>query len=73
MPETYYTYVEPGQDDKPVYVTKSRRDIICEFYPEWSAKMMHKYGEDSFHETWTVSDCVDDWVTIHMAWESNNE
>lgn len=69
----YYTYVEPGPDDKPVYTTLSKKEILKEYWPYWSKKMIEKYGEDSFHKTWTASDCIDDWVTTHWAWGSNDE
>lgn len=66
----YYTYVEPTSetDMTPVYHTLSEDEII-ETYWDHFIKNIKKMGlsEDSV----TRWDCIDTWVVVHWAWESD--
>lgn len=43
--------------------------IVKEYYPYWSNKMIDKYGQKVFTERFTVDDCITDWVVVHWAKE----
>ena len=66
----YYTYVQPGKDDQPEEFTFSEQDIIRTYYPYWREQMIKKFGQEQFERNWCQSDCIDDWIVINWAWES---
>jgi hypothetical protein len=70
MDEKYYTYVEPGWDDEPVYHTWSEQDIRKEWYPYWDEQMAKKYGA-SYKDKYNFQDCVEDFCIVHWAWKSD--
>jgi hypothetical protein len=49
--------------------TLSEDDIIREYYPVWSSKMIDKYGEEEFNKNYSRQDCIDVWIMIHSAWQ----
>lgn len=62
----YWTYVEPGEDGKPNYVTVSEEEIRRNFYPTWRKRMIERgYSVEDL----CFLDCLDDWQAIHFAWE----
>ena len=69
----YWTIVTP-QDSAgtPLYETLSEAEILEQYYPYWSAKMIEKYGFAEFNKNWTTQDCIDDWCVVHWAWESES-
>jgi len=68
----YYTIVEPtsADDTTPVYTTYSEEEILKEYWDYWYARMCNKFGKDVVDGTYTSADCIDDWITVHWAWES---
>jgi hypothetical protein len=68
----YWCYNEPWYDDdlNIVYdvMVKSEDEIIAEYYDSWCEKMIAAGKGDCL----SVYDCIDDWVSIHWAWESTN-
>ena len=46
-------------------------DIINEYWDFWYTDMVKKFGKE--HELITEQNCIDDWVTIHWAWEKKDE
>jgi hypothetical protein len=70
----YWTIVEPGDDGvTPVYLTYSDDEILAQYWDHWYGKMCEKYGKVIVDNNWTKQDCIDDWVVVHWALESNNE
>jgi hypothetical protein len=66
----YYTYVYPGDGMEPIYTTLSEEDIIAQYWDTWYIQMCKKFGEEYVKKYFCQYDCIDDWVTIHWAWES---
>ena len=60
----YYTYVEPSEENAPVYVTMSE-DKIIESYRHYLLKR---------HNLSDVTDemVLDEWRVINWAWESDS-
>ena len=73
METKYYTYVEPGENDEPVYHTLSTDEILENYGPYWYSAMTKKYGEETVKSKFNDLDCIDDWVLIHGAWESTTD
>lgn len=68
----YYTYVEPKappDDMEAVYVTLSEQEIIEQYYPYWSSRMIQKFGKEHFEATYSEKECIEDFCVIHWAWE----
>ena len=49
--------------------TVSEDEIRQNYYPKWLELMKAKYGEDAVEAKYTFEDCLDDYITIHWAWE----
>ena len=62
---THYEYIEPtsGTDPTPVTVSRTREQIITEYFPSWAARMC----EVGRAEQITLDRCIDDWCVIHWA------
>lgn len=66
----YYTYVEPtsATDSSPVYKTLSEDEIIKEYWDYFIEKLQKRgYNINNV----VRQDCIDEWVIIHWAIESN--
>jgi len=59
-----YCYMEYDLEDV-LEITEDQ--ILSEYWDWWSSKMIDKYGEG--HELITEQNCIEDWCTIHFAWE----
>ena len=71
----YYSYSEPNFDDngkllREDIVTKSEQEIISEYFEYWYERMCKKFGKEHVDSAYTKQDCIDDWIVIHWAWES---
>lgn len=69
----YFTFVQPGEDEKPEYITMSEDEILDDYWSFWSERMIQKYGYCQFIKEFSRQDCIDDWVVVHWAWESKDE
>lgn len=70
----YWTYVEPGDDGvSPVYTTLSEQEILDQYWDYWYGKMCEKFGKEEVDTNWCKQDCIEDWVIIHWAWQSDDE
>lgn len=70
----YFSYntwkTDPSIDS---YVeTVDEEHIRKTFYPYWYFKMCEKYGKQHVDLTYCFHDCIDDWCTLHWAWEVND-
>ena len=73
----YYSYNEydpesPMADEKGGYVvTKSEAEILKEYWPYWYDRMCSKFGKAEVDAKFSKQDCMDDWVIVNWAWESD--
>ena len=68
---TVYDRWHPNADSDGGHIeTLSEDEILEEYYPYWSGKMIRKYGQEEFDKTYCKLDCIDDWVVVNWAWES---
>jgi len=72
----YWSYNEPVWDSDGniignEVITKSDDEIIKEFYPYWRKRMIEKFGEEIVDCRFSELDCIDDWVAVNWAWESD--
>jgi hypothetical protein len=70
----YWTIVTPtsAEDNTTIYETLSDDEIIEQYWDYWSSRMIAKYGGEEFQKSWcNKQDCIDDWVAIHWAVESD--
>ena len=66
----YWTYVEPTHDEDHI-VTMSEKEILYRYFPEWFA-LMAKAGKNISLDVYTMEKmCLDDWITIHWATETD--
>ena len=66
----YWTYVEPTHDEDHI-VTMSEKEILDQYFPYWF-DMMAKAGKNIALEGSLMGQmCIDDWVTIHWATETD--
>lgn len=66
----YWSMLYPDENDNDVVETLSEDEIIAQYYPYWSGRMIEKYGQEEFDKTWSKKECIEDWVVVHWAWES---
>jgi hypothetical protein len=66
----YWSMSYPDENDNDVVETLSEDEIIAQYYPYWSGRMIEKYGQEEFDKTWSKKECIEDWVVVHWAWES---
>ena len=73
----YFCYdelVDPGfLREGTRVVTVSEQEIREEYYPWWYEKMCKKYGKEEVHKNWSFEECLEDWVTLHYAWEVDDD
>jgi hypothetical protein len=73
----YYSYNEydpdsPLADENGGYVvTLSEQEIIDYYWNYWYGRMCEKFGKEHVDNTYSKEDCIDDFVVVHWAWESN--
>ena len=66
----YWTICYPADNQEVIYETLSEAEILKQYYPYWSSKMIKKYGQEAFDKNWSEKDCIDDWTVVHWAWSS---
>lgn len=64
----YYSFNEYDESGGSV-VTMSEEDVRNEYYPYWYKKMCQKYEQSYVDEHYSFEDCLEDWITVHWAWE----
>lgn len=65
-----YRYNKPIWDDQKNIVgneviTKTREQILTEFYPSWIVRMRNKGLEG------TEEQCIEDFIIVNWAWEED--
>ena len=67
-----WTYVEPNEDGvSPVYTTLSEKEIIGRYWDWWYNEIVKRKGKE-IADSCTEQDCIDDFVTVHWAWEEED-
>lgn len=64
----YFSFNEFDESGGSV-ATMSEEEIRKEYYPHWYKKMCQKYEQSYVDEHYTFEDCLEDWITVHWAWE----
>jgi hypothetical protein len=67
----YWSIAYPDGNDNNIVETLSEDEIIEQYYPYWSGKMIEKFGQEEFDKTWSKKECIQDFIVVHWAWESN--
>jgi len=69
----WYSYNTWKRDPtKDSYVrTLSEAEIIKEYWGYWQERMIAKFGKEHFEANYSEKDCIDDWVVVNWAWETN--
>ncbi len=58
-----WRWVEPGENNEPVYQTMTDADILREYFPYWKQQMERVCLQDLISE----QNCIDDFVVVHWA------
>ena len=67
----YYSYHEYNPDPNASnIVTISEKEILDTFWDSWKEKMIKKFGKESFEANFSEKHCIEDWVIVNWAWES---
>lgn len=73
----YWAYAEPyhkaGILRGERIITMAEEQILREYYPYWMARMVEKFGLAEVVRNYTVQDCIDDWVVVNWAWETDEQ
>lgn len=67
----YYCYNEMTDDGDDEIVLVSEEDVRQTYYPYWYRKMCDKFGKEVVDEKYSFEDCLDDWIVVNWAWQSN--
>jgi hypothetical protein len=61
----HYEYIEPtsGTDFTPVVISRTREEILAEYYPYWAERMARAGRATEL----TAERCLEDWCVIHWA------
>ena len=71
----YFSYAEYDPydllaDDTGGYtVTVSEEDILRVYWDHWYKSMCNKFGKTYVDQKHTKSDCINDFLVVHWAWE----
>ena len=65
----YFQHMEPNEDGEDITVITTDEDIRRAYYPYWYDKMCKKYGKEHVDETYSLEECIEDWMIIHYAEE----
>jgi hypothetical protein len=66
----YWSYNEQLNEIDSHVVAVSDDDILDMYWNWWYGKMCEKFGKEIVDRDYTKQDCIDDWVVVHWAWES---
>ena len=63
----YWTYCEEGDYGQYIQETWSEAQILAAYFPSWAANMKRLGRDQHISEGY----CIDDWVVISWAWETD--
>lgn len=67
----YWTISYPDEDGNDITETLSEAEILRDYWNHWYGKMCEKFGEEYVNLKYSKQDCIDDWVIVHWAVESD--
>jgi hypothetical protein len=53
--------------------TVSEIEIKETYYPYWYDKMCAKFGKEHVDAIYSFEQCLEDWKTVHWAWEVDSK
>jgi hypothetical protein len=65
-----FTYNEDGSRHDFV-ATLSEAQILEVYKDFWQKRMIHKFGKERFEANYKDKDCIEDWIVVNWAWETN--
>jgi len=65
----YWTIVFPGEFGQHVQETWNEEQIMSSYLPYWTSKMLDHFGGP--HSSITRENCLDDWIVVHWAVETD--
>ena len=65
----YYSF-DDFDGEKGWVSTLSEQEIIDAYYEYWYAAMCKKHGKEVVDRDFCKHDCIDDWIIVNGAWES---
>jgi hypothetical protein len=54
-------------------VTMTEEAIKKEYWPYWYDRMCQKFGKEGVDSVFTFEHCIEDWMSLHWAWEVKDE
>lgn len=70
-----YNHYDPEDslaDETGVHVkVMSEEEIKHEYWPYWHERMCAKFGKKHVDKNYCWQDCLQDWIIVHWAWESD--
>lgn len=66
----YFSYEAPAENGDHETRTLSEEEIRKQYYPVWYEGMCKKYSKEYVDSTYSFDDCLEDWIVMHWAWES---
>lgn len=68
----YYSYNEYDPDPtKRVVVTLSEQEILNTYWDLWKEEGIKRWGKEHFEANYSEKDCIEDWVVVNFARESD--
>ena len=67
----YQTISYPDEDGNDITETLSEAEILRDYWDYWYGKMCEKFGKEHVDANFTRQDCIDDWIVVHWAVESD--
>lgn len=53
-------------------MTLSEDEVLDQYWSHWYFLMCKKFGKEHVDNNYSKSDCIDDWVIVHWAWEEED-
>ena len=68
----HYTIAEFDELGDDVETTLSEEQILKEYWDYWYGNMCKKFGKEFVDENYGPEECLQDWIIIHWAWETDS-
>ena len=65
----YYSFNE-FDEEKGWVTTLSEQEILDTYWDYWYNAMCKKFGQEVVDRDYSKQDCIDDFVIVNWAWES---
>ena len=67
----YWCVADQDEVGNPLVSELSEQEILDQYWDYWYNRVCKKIGKEWTDLNCTHEDCINDWVTIHWAWESS--